>query len=282
MKQSNAEQGLLAEVLATHDHAPDARLAEIVTAAVRHLHEFVSEVGLTRDEWAAGIEFLTATGQMSSDTRQEFILLSDVLGVSSLVEMISFNGAPGVTDNTVLGPFYVPGSPPRALGDTIVMADDGGTPLVVRGQIRDLDGRPLSGARIDVWQTSANGLYAVQDDRQPQDNLRGLFTADENGDYEFRTVRPIPYQIPDDGPVGTMIDAVGRHNWRAAHIHIIASAEGYKSLTTHIFDADSDYLDSDAVFGVRAGLITKFGPAGPGEDAMSCHFDIVLEPAGGH
>ena len=281
MKRSAAEERLLTEVIATHDHAPNVRVAEIVTAAIRHLHEFVSEVGLTRDEWAAGIEFLTATGQMSSDTRQEFILLSDVLGVSSLVEMISFNGAPGVTDNTVLGPFYVPGSPSRARGDTIVMADDGGTPLVVRGQVRDLEGRPLPGARLDVWQTSANGLYAVQDARQPQDNLRGLFTADENGDFEFRTVRPIPYQIPDDGPVGTMIDAVGRHNWRAAHIHVIASAEGYKTLTTHIFDAGSDYLDSDAVFGVRAGLITKFRPAEPGEDAMSCHFDIVLEPAGG-
>lgn len=277
MNRPANQERLLFDVLATLEGGPDARLREIVGGAARHLHEFVSEVGLTRDEWTAGIAFLTAVGAMCTDTRQEFILLSDVLGVSSLVEMIDFNGAPGATDNTVLGPFYVPGSPVRSFGETIVVGGDEGTPLVVHGQVRDLSGRPLPGALLDVWQNSSNGKYAVQDPSQPPDNLRGRFYADDDGNFEFRTIRPVPYRIPDDGPVGRLIEATGRHPWRAAHVHIVASAEGHKSLTTHVFDADSDYLDSDAVFGVRDGLIVKFEPA-PDGDGLACRFDIVLEP----
>jgi protocatechuate 3,4-dioxygenase beta subunit len=268
---------LVEDVLATYRTCSDPRLRQIMEAAVRHLHNFVSEVGLTRDEWMTGIEFLTAVGQMSSPTRQEFILLSDTLGVSSLVETLGFDGAPGATENTVLGPFYVPGSPVRAAGDSIAVGEQGGIPLVIRGRVTDLEGLALAGATLDVWQTAANGLYAVQDPNQDPFNLRGIFHAGDDGSFEFRTIRPVPYQIPHDGPVGRLLDATGRHPWRAAHIHIIASAPGYKTLTTHVFDADSDHLDSDAVFGVRDSLIVKFTGSGPNNDLTGL-FDIALEP----
>jgi catechol 1,2-dioxygenase len=274
MTSTDRQSRLVDDVVSTYRDCSDPRLRQIMEAAVRHLHNFVSEVGLTRDEWIAGIEFLTAVGQMSTPTRQEFILLSDTLGVSSLVEMLGFGGAPGATENTVLGPFYVPGSPVRAAGDSISVGDQPGTPLVIRGRVSDLDGRPLPGATLDVWQTATNGLYAVQDPDQDPFNLRGVFHAGDDGSFEFRTVRPVPYQIPHDGPVGRLLAATGRHPWRAAHIHIIASAPGYKTLTTHVFDADSDHLDSDAVFGVRHSLIVKF--TGPSDD-LTGQFDIALE-----
>jgi catechol 1,2-dioxygenase len=268
------QERLLADVLSTYRDSPDPRLHQIMEAAVRHLHGFVSEVGLTRDEWMAGIEFLTAVGHMSTPTRQEFILLSDTLGVSSLVEMIGFDGAPGTTENTVLGPFYVPGSPVRERGQSICVGDQPGIPLLIRGRVADLVGQPAVGATLDVWQTSTTGTYAVQDTAQDPANLRGIFHVDDDGAFEFRTIRPVPYQIPHDGPVGRLLAATGRHPWRAAHIHIIASAPGYKTLTTHIFDADSDFLDSDAVFGVRDGLIVKFADGG---GILTGQFDLVLQ-----
>jgi protocatechuate 3,4-dioxygenase beta subunit len=274
MTGAERREQLLADVLSTFRDSPDPRPGQIMEAAVRHLHNFVSEVGLTRDEWMTGIEFLTAVGQMCTPTRQEFILLSDTLGVSSLVEMIGFDGAPGATENTVLGPFYVPGSPVRQPGASIVVGDQSGAPLVMRGRVTDLDGRPVAGATLDVWQTAATGLYAVQDPDQHPENLRGKFHVGDDGQFEFRTVRPVPYQIPHDGPVGRLLAATGRDPWRAAHIHIIAAAPGYKTLTTHVFDADSDHLDSDAVFGVRDSLIVKFTGAG---DGLAGDFDIVLE-----
>jgi protocatechuate 3,4-dioxygenase beta subunit len=277
--QAAGQERLLEGVIAAYDGCQDARLKQIMEAAVRHLHAFVSEVGLTNAEWHAGIRFLTEVGQLCSEWRQEFILLSDTLGVSSLVEMIGFAGSPGATENTVQGPFYVPGSPMRAYGDSIVVHDEG-TPLVIRGRVTDLDGLPIPGALLDVWQNSTNGLYAVQDpEHQHPDNLRGKFLAADDGSFEFHTVRPVPYTIPDDGPAGRLIHATGRHPWRAAHIHIIASAPGFKALTTHVFDADSDYLDSDAVFGVRDSLIVRFAPVHPGGDGgLEGRFDIALEP----
>jgi protocatechuate 3,4-dioxygenase beta subunit len=279
MTEAAGEARLLADVLSAYEGGPDARLQQIMEAAVRHLHAFVTEVGLTNAEWQAGIQFLTDVGQMCTEWRQEFILLSDTLGVSSLVEMIGFAGSPGATENTVQGPFYVPGSPMRAYGESIVVHDDG-TPLVIRGRVTDLDGRPIPGALLDVWQNSSGGFYAVQDPQhQDPHNLRGKFLAADDGSFEFRTVRPVPYTIPDDGPVGQLIRATGRHPWRAAHVHIIASASGFKSLTTHVFDAESDYLDSDAVFGVRDSLIVRFAPAPSGYgDGLEGRFDIALEP----
>jgi hydroxyquinol 1,2-dioxygenase len=259
----------LAQVQVSVEGAEDARLVEIVQAAVRHLHAFVTEVGLTRDEWFAGVDFLTRVGQMCDDRRQEVILLSDVLGVSMLVEMTGQAASPGATEPTVFGPFHVEGAPPRPLGSTIVDRDVGGEPLTVHGTVRDTEGTPLAGARLDVWQTAPNGLYDVQDDGQPAMNLRGVFTTADDGRYAFDTVRPAAYPIPADGPVGELLRATGRHNWRPGHIHFLVTAPGYEPLITHVFDRASDYLDSDAVFGVRPSLIVDM-------DAGEARFDPVL------
>ena len=232
----------LAQVQASFDGAPDPRLAEIMRAAVAHLHAFVADVGLTRDEWFAGIDFLTRVGQMCDGQRQETILLSDTLGVSMLVEMLNHAG-----------------SPIRAVGVVV--------------PVRDEEGRPVPGARHDVWQTAPNGLNDVQDPAQPEMNLRGIFTAGDDGVYEFRTVRPVAYPIPEDGPVGEMLRATGRHNWRPAHIHFLVSAPGHKPVITHVFDRESRYLDADAVFGVRPSLVLDM-------DGGRAIFDPVLERLG--
>jgi protocatechuate 3,4-dioxygenase beta subunit len=268
---------LLDDVLATYQSCPDPRLRQIMEAVVRHVHQLVREVGLTRDEWATAIAFLTEVGQTCDPVRQEYILLSDTLGVSSLVEMINYPAAEGATDNTVLGPFFVPGSPERDFGDSIVVDDGSGEPLVVSGVVRSLDGTPIPGARLDIWETSATGRYAVQDPGgQDADNLRGVFHTDANGRFEFRAVRPVVYSIPDDGPVGRLLRATGRHPMRAAHLHLRVSAPGHHELITHLFDAESDYLDSDAVFGVRRSLVVRFETTESGD--LGAHFDVVLNP----
>ena len=262
---------LTEQVLAAYAGAPDPRLRELVAALIRHVHGFVTETGLTPEEWLAAVEFLTATGQKCDDRRQEFVLLSDVLGVSSLVDIV--NAADGATESTVLGPFYVAGAPAREMGDQIGRPEDG-SPTFVHGRVTDLAGRPLDRARLDVWQTAGNGLYDTQDPSQPEFNLRGVFVTGPDGGYQFRTVRPVSYPIPTDGPVGGLLRGAGRHNWRAAHIHAIVSAPGRRSVTTHIFDADNPYLDSDAVFGVKDSLVRPFRPAGPGDPA---DVDYVVE-----
>lgn len=254
-------EDLTTEVVRRLDTTPDPRLREIMQALVRHLHAFTREVGLTDDEWLAGVKFLTATGQMCDDKRQEFILLSDTLGLSMLVDAINHDGGDhggaAATESTVLGPFYVADAPLREYGASIVLADDAPR-AVVSGTVRDPAGKPIPGALLDVWQTASNGLYDVQDPQQPPFNLRGRFHARDDGSYRFVTVRPACYPIPDDGPVGGLLRATDRHPWRAAHIHVIVSADGHRPVTTHIFDADSDYLDSDAVFGVKDSLIRPF------------------------
>jgi protocatechuate 3,4-dioxygenase beta subunit len=253
------------EVVAAFANAPDARARELAQAAVRHLHAFAAEVGLTRAEWKAGIDFLTAIGQITTETRQEFILLSDTLGLSSLVEtLIASSG----TEHTVLGPFYVPGSPRRELGSSILVDDDPGERVELAGRVRSADGTPLR-ATLDVWQNASNRLYAVQDPGQSPENLRGIFETGGDGAFSFTTVRPVPYQIPHDGPVGAMLAATARHPWRPAHIHFLVTAPGFVPLTTHVFDAASEYLDSDAVFGVRDGLVASF-------DGGRATFDFVL------
>ena len=186
-------------------------------------------MGLTRDEWFAGVDFLTRVGQMCDDRRQEVILLSDVLGVSMLVEMTSRAAAPGTTEPTVFGPFHVEGAPPRPLGSTVVDRDVGGEPLTVHGTVRDAAGAAVAGACLDVWQTAPNGLYDVQDDGQPAMNLRGVFTTGDDGRYVFDTVRPAVYLIPSDGPVGELLRATGRHNWRPGHIHFLITAPGQRA-----------------------------------------------------
>lgn len=270
------EDQLTDEVVRRLDATPDARLREVMQSLVRHLHAFAKEVRLTDAEWLKGIQFLTATGHITDDVRQEFILLSDTLGFSSLVDMINHSDVESLaTEPTILGPFYVPESPWREFGASMVEYDDGGEATILRGVVKDESGNPIADAVVDVWQNAATGFYAVQQpDEQPSTNLRGRYRSDDQGRYEIRTVKPVPYPIPDDGPVGKLLGNTGRHPWRAAHIHVKATADGYEPLTSHIFDRQSDYLDSDTVFGVKDSLIEDFVA---GEDGvLVCDHDIVL------
>ncbi|MGW1055257.1 intradiol ring-cleavage dioxygenase [Streptomyces sp. NPDC002521] len=274
------------EAVASLRATADPRLRELLGGLIRHLHDFVRESRLTQEEWEKAIGFLTATGQTCTDTRQEFILLSDVLGLSMLVETLNGDRAPGATESTVLGPFHLTESPARRLGDTIDLVG-GGEPCVVSGRVLAQDGTPLPGAVLDVWQADAEGYYDVQQpDLQPPGNGRGLFTADAEGRFWFRTCVPAPYPIPNDGPVGVLLRATGRHPYRPAHIHFIATADGHTPVTTHIFVAGSDYLDSDAVFAVKQSLVKEFtetdDPAlarefGIRNPFRHARFDLVLE-----
>lgn len=263
MTASELTETVVARLQAT----PDPRLRQLMTSLIRHLHGFVADVALTQDEWLTAIRFLTATGQISSDRRQEFILLSDTLGASMLVDLLagpSGAGAAGfATESTVLGPFYVPGSPERAYGASIAERPSG-EPAWVTGRVTDTDGNPIVGATLDVWQNADDRLYAVQNPDSPAGNLRGLFRTERDGGFAFLGVRPTEYPIPDDGPVGQLLASTGRHPWRPAHIHVIVSAPGYRTVATHIFDSASMYLDSDAVFAVKASLVCEFEPHEPG------------------
>ncbi len=234
------------------------RLRAVMTAVVKHLHAAVKEIEPTHDEWMAAIRFLTDTGHMCTDWRQEFILLSDTLGVSMLVDAINHRRPNGATENTILGPFYVPDAPRYPHGANICL-DGKGEPSIVGGRVVDTDGHPVAGATIDVWQTNEDGFYDVQQKGvQPDFNLRGVFTSDDDGRYWFRSVKPRHYPIPDDGPVGKMLGALGRHPNRAAHIHFIVTAPGFDPVITHIFTPDCQYLSEDAVFGVKESLIGDF------------------------
>src|ERR671910_2743186 len=254
-RQLFTEEGSAEVVAASFDNTPDPRLRQVLTSLVQHLHAFVKDVELTEEEWGFAIDFLTRTGHMSNEVRQEFILLSDVLGISMLVETINHRTGGTSTESTVLGPFHMVESPKRELGDDINL-DRKGTPCLVSGRVTRPDGEPLGGAAVDVWQTHEDGFYDVQQpDVQPPGNLRGLFTTDADGRFWFRSVVPRYYPIPDDGPVGQLLAATGRHPNRPAHLHFIAAAPGYRQVTTHVFVADSPYLDSDAVFAVKASLV---------------------------
>jgi len=276
--ENATESELTAEVLRRLAATPDPRLREVMQALLRHLHGFAREVRLTEDEWMAGIRFLTAIGHITDERRQEFILLSDTLGLSSLVDMITHGTDQSeVTESTVLGPFYVPDAPWREPGESTAIGGPPGEPVLVRGQVRSAAGDPLPDAVLDVWQAAPNGRYDVQDPEQPAGNLRGRFRAGDGGRYEFRALRPADYPVPDDGPVGRLLAATGRHPWRAAHIHVIVTAPGHAGLTTHVFDSASRYLESDTVFGVRAGLIRDFAP---GPDGCTVDQDFVLRPTG--
>jgi len=270
---------LTEQVLAAYASTPDPRLRELLAALIAHLHAFAVETRLTQQEWLAGIEFLTATGHKCDAERQEFILLSDVLGLSSLVAEV--NAASDATEPTILGPFYLPGAPQRAMGEQIGRPQDG-SPVLIRGRVTGAAGEPVAGATLDVWQASGNGLYDTQDPEQPPFNLRGVFVTGLDGRYEFRAVRPVSYPIPTDGPVGDLIRRAARHHWRAAHIHAIVAAPGYRPVTTHIFDAGNPYLDSDAVFGVRDSLVRLFRPPGPDDPpdvSFVTEMDFALAPA---
>jgi hydroxyquinol 1,2-dioxygenase len=277
---------ITASVVASFEDCEDLRLRELMQSFVKHLHAFATEVGLTEDEWKRMIGELTATGHITDDRRQEFILWSDSLGLSMLVDALANPLPAGATESTVLGPFYVPGSPAREYGENME-EEPAGTPAWVHGRVLSVDGTPIAGAELDVWQNGDDQLYAVQRPEAPEDHLRGRYTTREDGSYAFLAVRPVPYPIPYDGPVGKMLDVTGRHPWRPAHIHMIVRAPGYKSVTTHIFDRESQYLDSDAVFAVKPSLMREFvthqpddpgTPAGVTTEWVSCENDIVLAP----
>jgi hydroxyquinol 1,2-dioxygenase len=274
----------------TESFAPgtDPRLREVLVSLIRHLHAFARDVELTIPEWEQAIDFLTRVGQKSDDERQEFILLSDVLGLSMLVETISNRKFGVATESTVLGPFHVVESPVRALGANIDLVGTG-TPCVVTGRVVSVDGTPLPGAQIDVWQANDQGFYDVQQPAvQPRTNGRGLFTADENGAFWFRTIVPSYYPIPTDGPVGELLKATGRHAFRPAHIHFIVTDPGHRDLTTHIFVAGSEYIESDTVFAVKKSLVVDFTEVDDPAQAEKwqvkapfrrADFDIVMQPS---
>ncbi|MES3636622.1 dioxygenase [Mycobacterium intracellulare] len=283
-----SEQRSAQVVAASFAETPNPRLRVLLTELTYHLHAFVKKVQLTEDEWSAAVEFLTSTGQKCDSVRQEFVLLSDVLGLSMLVESINHRTEGTSTESTVLGPFHMVDSPPRELGDDIAL-DGRGEPCLVTGQVIGPHGEPLAGALIDVWQASAEGFYDVQQPGvQPERNLRGLFAADDSGQFWFRTIVPRYYPVPVDGPVGQLLAATGRHPNRPAHIHFIVTAEGYRAVTTHLFVDDSPYLDSDAVFGVKESLVRQFSVVNDAARAAeiglpnpyrSVDFAIVLVPS---
>lgn len=248
-----------AEVVAARNaNATDARLRDCVNILVKHIHAAVKEMEPTQEEWFNTIMFLTETGHKCDDWRQEFILLSDVMGVSMLVDAINNRKPSGASESTVLGPFHVADAPELPMGSNICL-DGKGEPMLVRGRILDTDGAPINGTKIDVWQANDEGFYDVQQKGiQPDFNLRGVFRTGPDGTYTFKAVKPKFYPIPDDGPVGKLLHALGRHPYRPAHFHYILEADGFETLTTHIFDPDDPYIHSDAVFGVKESLMAKF------------------------
>jgi len=236
----------------------DPRMREVMTSLAGHLHAFAKEVNLTHAEWFQGIQFLERMTEFTDAERHEFILLSDVLGLSSLVDMI--NSVPNGTSSSVMGPFHIAGAPDIPFGFDMKRHYPGET-LLAQGRVTDGDGNPIEGARLDIWQTAPNGLYSSQDDEQDTYSFHGIQTTGADGRYGFTTVKPVSYEVPTDGPVGDILNATGRHAWRPSHLHYICSAPGYRSLVTEIFPDDDPYLDEDTVFGVRNDLVMRYVPA---------------------
>jgi hydroxyquinol 1,2-dioxygenase len=271
LNQDTVTQAVLARLSTT----PDPRLKEILTSLVQHLHAFAREVKLTEAEWLAGIEFLTATGQMCDDKRQEFILLSDTLGLSMLTVAMNNDKPAGCTEPTVFGPFFLEDAPQYELGDDVANGAKG-EPCLVRGTIKSLDGTLIPNALINVWQADAEGNYDVQYSHLAHPQARGILHADEHGNFHFKTILAEAYPIPSDGPVGRMLSATKNHPWRPAHLHFMIEAEGYERLITHVFRDHDKYLDSDVVFGVRSSLIADWVKLADG--SYSLEFDFVLNP----
>lgn len=267
---------------------PDSRFETLLHGLIEHLHDYTREYQLTHEEWMRALTFLYDCGQISTPERHEFILLSDVLGFSSLVDMINTRG--GATEGSNLGPFYLDDAPRKQLGSDLSDGRDG-VCILVRGKVTDSLHNPLPGAIIDTWQADAAGTYPIQEQEMGQDkfDLRGIFEADETGHFHYTTVLPKPYTVPYDGPVGELLRAGNRHAWRPAHLHFIVRAPGMASITTEVFFENMEYLDADAVFGVRRSLIAKLRPVKSGEDLgvevekkpdAVVDFDFVLAPEG--
>lgn len=284
------EDTITQAVLASITSCKDERLRQLMTSLVQHLHSFAREINLTEDEWFKGVQFLTATGHITDDARQEFILLSDVLGLSTLVTSQNNIKPAGCTESTVFGPFFVEGSPDYPLGADMSNGA-GGEPCFVRGKVTDPQGKGLAGVSMDVWQSDEDGYYDVQrppiGPGQHEHRARGRFVSDISGNYHFRSILAQPYPIPHDGPVGRMLKALGRHPWRPAHLHFMLLAPGFERLITHVFRDHDKYLDSDAVFGVRSTLISDWikhetgtAPDGSPMDRpfYTLNYDFVLNP----
>jgi len=281
------ENNIIEAVLEQVRDTPDPRLKQIMASLVRHLHGFVRDVEPTFEEWNRAIVFLTRTGQMCSDTRQEFILLSDTLGVSMLVDALNHRMPEGATPTTVLGPFYVANAPEMALGADI-SGGLAGEPLYVEGSVASAAGRDrLAGAIVDIWHSDSEGYYDVQRPDLDHSALRGRFLTDADGRFRFWSIMPSSYPVPNDGPVGRMLAATGRHPYRPAHVHFMISADGHETLVTHVFVAGDPYLDSDAVFGVKDALIREYAPEPPGmapdgktmrEPWRRLSYDFALKP----
>lgn len=267
------EDNITRAVIGTHAGAASARLRELMTSLIQHLHAFARETRLTEAEWMQGIEFLTEVGHITTDKRQEFILLSDTLGLSMLVTALNHRKPEGCTEATVFGPFHVEDSPRVELGGDVANGAQG-EPCFVRGTICGPDGRPLPHAELQVWQADAAGRYDVQYGDDAPHRARATLTADAAGHFHFRTVRAEAYPIPHDGPVGRMLDALGRHPWRPAHLHFMITAPGHERLITHVFRNGDRYLDSDAVFGVRSSLVADWVEHAPGTTPDGARSDV--------
>lgn len=279
------EDNITRAVIGMQANATPPRLRELMTRLVQHLHAFAREVELTEEEWFAGIQFLTDVGHITTATRQEFILLSDTLGLSMLVTAMNNKKPKGCTESTVFGPFHVENSPRVELGGDVANGAQG-EPCFVRGRVVDLQGRPVPDAELQVWQADAAGNYDVQYDDDAH-RARATLNADAQGRFHFKTIRAEAYPIPHDGPVGKMLQALGRHPWRPAHLHFMITAPGHERLITHVFRNGDKYLDSDAVFGVRSSLIADWIEHAPGETPdgarsdvpfYTLDFDFVLNP----
>ncbi|MEM7133805.1 MAG: dioxygenase [Chloroflexota bacterium] len=254
-------------------NADNDRFREIFESLTRHIHAFVDEVNLTQEEWFFAIDFLTRTGQMCDEDRQEFVLLSDMFGLSALVDLRNNEGISSATESAVLGPFHAKALP-MPMGAMIARGDEAkrGDEAFICGTVLDGDGNPIRGAMLDVWHADDIGFYDVQDEKQPDHNLRGIFTTGEDGKYWFRTIKPSPYPVPTDGPVGELLDALGKHAMRPAHLHFKINAPGFEELVTQIYSSDSKYLDTDAVFGVKESLIAQYTPNNSAEEAAKHNF----------
>jgi catechol 1,2-dioxygenase len=275
------EANLTEAVLARASGCKNARTRRMIESIIRHLHAIVREVEPNPEEWLAAVRFLTDTGKMCDENRQEFILLSDTLGISMLVDAINNRKTAGGTESSVLGPFYVEGAPIRERGTDLAAGDFDET-ATFRGRVLTMRGEPIAGAVLDVWQTAANGFYDIQDSSQPRMHLRGKFETVRDGRYEFHTLRPVSYPIPTDGPVGTLLALQGRQPYRPAHSHFIVSAPGYRRLVTELFAEGDTHLDSDPVFGVKNSLVVEFKPDGKdgqGRAHFLVEYDFVLESA---
>ncbi len=262
------EKTLTEAAVATIGEDADPRFREIMSALIRHLHGFARDVKLTQPEWMEAIEFLYRTGRMTTKKRNEFILLSDTLGLSSLIDMMGSRAGAGAgaTETSVLGPFYIPGAPMLNVGGDLIGGNDG-EPGIVHGRVHGPGGAAIGGALIEVWQNAANGRYSNEDPDQDDQNLRCRMVSAADGAYSFTTIRPVPYTVPGDGPAGVMLNAMGRHPWRPAHIHFKVSAPGCRDLITELYPDDDPYIDQDAVFGVRSSLAVSFAPNDSAEAA---------------